>query len=750
MKKSALLLLKIIGIILTASFLGNAGTILKQFGSFKTVNAILADGNLLWLATSGGIISFDRTSKAVKTYTDISDIPDLLVTAATQDASGNLWFGTNNGYLIKFDPPTETFTTYNALVATEWNIKCMRLFANHLLIGTNNGLSIYSIARNNFENVKKFGTFTNPEVSAIHIYGDTIAIVTAGGIAFTVVRNVSTTIFSDPKIWKLIPAKEALGIIRKPDTLLSSGQNVLQIGLDSIFEFGGPNSFLGPRIIFRNSVFGEFPSQITCAVQLDHDLFAVGTTKSSCYLFSPSNNQYDQIWINGPEDSNIKGCVVDQNGILWFVPYDMTNGVGTFDGTTWNSITRGLGRLETGPDVCKNTVTVTTTNDIWVSTLPNGLKWFNRSTGNWSHYEDPKTIPPPDDPTYTTEPSPLVRYMTDTTLWWTFISGTCEDSLGNIWVANNKAYTGDVLHVRKPRDNSSWRSFNMNNSLLGLLSDYTGPIAANQNKGLKKQYIYLGYTRKEDMSGGGLTILSYSSLSDPISSTTNVVGAHYRPYISVTGFAVINDTLVWVSTEDGIYKVTNNDPGSMKKIEKITSSDVFQTIAVGLDGQPVFCKDKDIYSYNDADSTLTNISKSSAIGTPVNGIAADRKNGVYWIASNKGLYRLLAGGGSIGADAPGKGSVTVYPNPISLSYLRKTGRSVHFSNLDAQATLIVRIYDVTGTSVRVLLEKNPLKTGIINWNGTNNSGRLVVPGAYFYHTTAANGKLARGKIFVIP
>ena len=740
----------VIGLTLIPS---HAGIILKQFAPFKAVNAIIKNGNMLWLATSGGVVRYDKTTGAIKTYTEMSDLPDLNLTAAVQDASGDMWFGSADGYLVKLHPQTETFTSYNALAATGWNIECMRWFADYLLIGTGKGLSIFSIRGKTFQNVKKFNSFSSVDVSAIHVFGDTIAVVTADGIACDT-SNIQTTNFSDPGIWTTIPGQNVLGIISQSGALTPTTCKIQQFGNDSVWKFGGPDPY-NPSVpsnylFFNDQSIYDFPSPVTCVLPLGNSGCAVGTENSYWYLCNLSMASFNQVLINGPAASDIKACAVDQNGMLWFVPNDLLNGIGNYDGKTWSVLTQdntpGIGMLSTGPNQYKNSMTITSKNDIWISTFAFGVKWYNRATTSWAYYVDSA------DPGRSAL-TPITRYANDikdgiVTSYWSLISGTCEDSLGNIWIANQKAYNGNILHVRKARDNNVWRSFNLSDSSLGFWNIYTSLVAANQNKQLNRQYIYLGYLKKEDFTGGGMTILSYNSSDDPTLPSTEVITEHYGKTsvtsISVTGFAVANDTLVWVSAEDGIYRVTNNKTSSMTKIDKITSSGYFNAIALGMDGRPVFCKDNDIYSYNDADSTLTNLTNCGAFGSPVEWIHLDKNKNCFWIASRKGLYRLETGSGPLLPGTAGAG-INVFPNPVSRTSL-KNKHGIKFTTLNTQDPR-VRIYDAAGTLVRILTDKN---TGIIVWDGANNSGRTIIPGTYFYQANAANGKICKGKILVIP
>lgn len=730
----------------------NASIILKQFASFKAVNAIIKNGNILWLATSGGVVRYDKTNGAIKTYTEMSDLPDLNLTAAAQDASGDLWFGSADGYLVKLHPQTETFTCYNALVATGWNIECMRWFADYLFIGTGKGLSIFSIRGKTFQNVKKFNSFSSVDVSGIYVFGDTIAVVTADGIAYDT-SNIQTTNFSDPSIWTLIPSPGVVGIIQQAGTLTPSPRISQQYG-STIWQYGGWDTIqTTPSIVavpvtglwFNGTYLNTFPSPVSCVLPINDSLFAIGTQASFWYLYNPSSASFNQVLINGLATSDIKSCAVDQNGLLWFVPNDLLNGIGNYDGKTWSALTQdntsGIGMLSTGPPQYKNSITVTSTNDIWISTFAFGVKWYNRAGNSWAFYVDSAA---PDRGALT----PIARYANiirnDTVLtWWSLISGTCEDSLGNIWIANHKAYNGRILHVRKARDNGVWRSFNESDDNLKFISSYTSLVAANQHN--HRQYIYLGYLKKEDFTGGGMSILSYNSTDDPLSLSTVVIGDPTQNVgIAVTGFAVANDTLVWVAAEDGIYRVTNNKTSSMTKMDKITSSGLFNAIALGMDGRPVFCKDNDIYSYNDADSTLTNLTKCGAFRSSVEWIHLDKNKNCFWIASKNGLYRLETASGPLLPGTAGAG-INVFPNPVSRTSLHNR-HGIKFTTLNTQDPRI-RIYDAAGTLVRILTDKN---TGIIVWDGTNNSGRTIIPGTYFYQANAANGKNCKGKILVIP
>jgi streptogramin lyase len=730
-------------LILATCFIAQSSSLFRQFSSFKTVGGVVSDGTNLWIATSGGAVKYNPASGAKKVFADLADLPDLDLVGAAQDNSGDVWFGSAEGYLIKLHPATESFTTFNALAATGWPITCLLYFEGNIFIGSSNGLSIFSIDKGSMQNVKLFGTFTSVDVSALRSYGDTLALITSDGIAYCVVHDVGSTIFSDPSLWNCVPAPGALGIIHANDSLRGTNAWILQTG-SVTWQFG-----LYGDLLINGTKAASFPSPVTCVLQFNANSFVAGTEASYFWIYDGTKMNYTQITVDGPSDSRIESCVMDQSGNLWYVPFSMGDGVGRFDGSSWAQLTYktnpDLGSMGSGMLTGKNSIMATSKNDIWVSTYAYGVKWLNRETGAWTSFEDPYGAQPhvnllnPKPPVYV--PSPLTRFSPDTVGgWWTLISGSCEDSLGYIWVANYVPYTGGaILNVRKPRENT-WRSFTFGDSTYKLLSPYTGPVAANVDKTNGIQYIYLGYVHNEAQTGGGLSVLSYSSSADPTKAPVSCLNGTIT--VSVSDIAVANDTLVWIAGGDGIYKMTRNDPSTISKIARIISSDGLMAVAAGYDGRAVFCKDRDLYSYKDGDTTLTQVTNTAKLGASVNSIFLDKKNSVYWVGSNKGLFRFDTGDSTV---ATAGHTVDVYPNPVSSMRLR-SGHAVKFAGLDF-SNPTVRIFDAGGALVTSISEHN---TKVVSWSGANLSGRIVIPGIYFYQAAVGNGKYAKGRIFVIP
>jgi hypothetical protein len=85
-----------------------------------------------------------------------------------------------------------------------------------------------------------------------------------------------------------------------------------------------------------------------------------------------------------------------------------------------------------------------------------------------------------------------------------------------------------------------------------------------------------------------------------------------------------------------------------------------------------------------------------------------------------------------------------YPNPFNPTTM------IHYS-IEERTHVSLRIYDVTGRLVRTLVNemKNPIPAGFsLKWDGTNDSGRRVSSGVYFYRIIAGNFQQTRKMVLM--
>lgn len=113
--------------------------------SNKIVSDICFDGSKLWVATGEkGIDVFENGTKLANFSKDNRYFPDNNIVSAFKDSQGQLWFGTANGYIIKFNPKTKQYTEITDIPTKGIGVYCFfEDIDNQLWIGTNRGLYLY-------------------------------------------------------------------------------------------------------------------------------------------------------------------------------------------------------------------------------------------------------------------------------------------------------------------------------------------------------------------------------------------------------------------------------------------------------------------------------------------------------------------------------------------------------------------------------------------------------------------------------
>jgi len=90
-------------------------------------------------------------------------------------------------------------------------------------------------------------------------------------------------------------------------------------------------------------------------------------------------------------------------------------------------------------------------------------------------------------------------------------------------------------------------------------------------------------------------------------------------------------------------------------------------------------------------------------------------------------------------------TVKVFPQPYKPA--TAFGGTVKFINLPLKTT--VRIFTVDGHVVRTLTTESVGDAGWVTWDGTNETGEVVVSGMYFYVMTADGPGTKRGKLVLL-
>lgn len=125
--------------------------------SNDVVTHLLVDRRgVLWATTWDGLDRFDAASNRFRTYRHDPQIHSAWYVGVTEDAEGNLWFGSATAGLIRFDPAAEQFTVFRHDPTTVGSLSDNRVNSvivtrsGNVWAGTQNGLNRLNQATGSF------------------------------------------------------------------------------------------------------------------------------------------------------------------------------------------------------------------------------------------------------------------------------------------------------------------------------------------------------------------------------------------------------------------------------------------------------------------------------------------------------------------------------------------------------------------------------------------------------------------------
>jgi len=396
-------------------------------------------GNL-WFGTAGGGVSrYD--GKSFTNFTTDQGLADNYIYCITEDKSGNLWFGTENG-VSSYDGETFTKYTTDQGLASNFVYCITQDKAGSLLFGTANGISIYN--GKSPKNKSSQSYFTN---------------------------FLNTKALANKRIFSIIEDQ--------------SGNYWFGTSRGAILRYSGKSlTYLTTDQSFANN-------SINCITKDKKGNLWFGTSVGVSMYDGKSFTKYTTV--HGLVNNNVYCITEDQIGNLWFgtakglTRYKPNSKVGTFTSFT---TAQGL------PNNCIYSVTLDYSGNLWFGTFGGGISRYegetlsNSTTAQglvnnivWSIYED-KTgnlwfgtadgLSRYDGRNYTnyTVPELLVKNEINT---------ITEDKRDNLWIGtNNGAFR---------KNGHSFTHFTtkqglINNLVLNIVKDKTGNLWFGTGKGL--------------------------------------------------------------------------------------------------------------------------------------------------------------------------------------------------------------------------------------------------------------------------
>jgi ligand-binding sensor domain-containing protein len=730
-----------------------------NYAAVMQVNDFAIDGNVIWVATTGGLYRYNCTNGTGTLYTDPALFPDLNLTCLCFDANHTLWIGTGDGHLYERSPQggQEVYTAY---VTAGWQLNRLLAYGRWVIAGAAQGVSVFDTASHlAVNNAASFGPgMPGPQVFSMTVYRDTLILGCIRGVAKLALggERLQTANFYDPSIWTI-------------DSSLSFEVNAIIVGSTGYQAEPGPSAMLGGHLVgcMRNEDTAILAAQgllakdgttvmtlpsmattITADTVNGRHRFLIGTRYNYFYFYD--GNDTVNCPIAGPTFSNITKVYVDREGLVWACPSKQSafrgnpwwEGISVLRNNRWQvySPYRYPSMLIFGGTTGGfNGAVEDNAFRMWFGSRGGQVKRYDRATDSWLQYNPGA------------QALSLGKFHPGngwTGNEWGICDGTVRDSVGFLWFTSWDNLYGSVLCYDsryEPDTTQSAPSLSHYRYLYGTppydtvasdtlyySTDYSVACVDAANE------LFVG---EGALAGSGkYLVLSYAKnpLTDQI-----VVRASGTGFGVFTDAAAAGDSLTYIGTTTGFYTYSAGDTVLRKGLRPGPFIDStftgIQALALQDDHHLwIGTVDSGIVQYDlGSGARITIGMQQGLLSNNVQTLAFDRKNGYLWVGTDKGLSRFSLG---YTLAATVASSPVVYPNPFS----KHRHQSVVFAQLPPASK--VCIYTLAGTLVAVAPVVSQGGTGTeCAW--TPPSG--IVPGIYLYTIQATAGS-SRGRFIITP
>jgi sugar lactone lactonase YvrE len=714
---------------------------LSNFTNYQSViriNDILVSGNKVWAASSGGLLLIDLENRTQSLFSDNYSFPDQNLTALSMDSKGNLWIGSNSGYLYQRTPGGR-YTVFDSYYGSQWGIQDVFAYKNYIIVGSSKGCGVFDPIRGiSVRNSTAFDTSANPynSVNAITVHKDSLYVGCNGSYdAFDISgTKIFTSNLLDMALWNAVyTASPIVSFTDSSGTLApqnspsvfvgktlfhcdSNVDSVSSLTADSLAVFVPATSVLaGAAPAFK------VPGIITTMTADEKNNVWVGTDQN--FLYCWNGTTLSHYTVEGLTFNFVARVYAAKNGTVWMLPQASTTtsselwkplwweGITSFNGIRWRLYSRfsvaGLGEFGGGgPDfrgICEDR-----SGNMWFGTSGANVKMYNSAKNTWSRFY------------FAGYDMDLVTQYPPEGAHWGKHNAIAQDSSGYLWVANfsneNLITNGclvcyDLTNTNSPNYRRFFPNEDKQNSIWNIYSlcvDTRGKIIVG------------GYN-------GRLLVLSHDGhpLQDGVTVDFNNsdVGAVVWEMCATSG----GNT--WISAGSGVYKYNSvtNSISRISTIQTAVTSIAAETDSIlwlGTSGSGLLRYD------TGKDSVKTIDMVNGLVSNTVNDITIDKSKGILWVATSGGLSRYNLGHSS--TPVAGNASIIAYPNPFSMS--NPNHREIVFKHCFAGAKVF--IYAMNGSLVKQLSpgndnafssDENPFET-TLHWIPS----KKMSPGTYYF------------------
>jgi ligand-binding sensor domain-containing protein/signal transduction histidine kinase len=589
--------------------------------SHGMVTSIFQDSKgFVWFGTQNGLNRYDGYKFLVYSKNDTlsNSISGNYIRCINEDSNGNIWIGTSENGLNRFDPVLKQFQTYELNFDTIKNPNQVAIHSiledekHQLWIGTNSGLYTYQPNADRFEklNFSKYKYQGSDNIKKI--YEDQKQQLWLGtddgllcfdkdrtrlkifkyspSIEKSISNNDIHVIFEDYKGYILIGTTEGLNIydpIKKTFERSYEGKKI-------------------PDLLIHNEIY---------AITLDkRGDFWFGTFGSGLIQYN-TKNQRTEHYTNLPEDEKslkndyIMSLYVDNSGLLWIGTYGGGINMLETNGIKFEQIIQKKDSQNTLVSKDVYAILQDKNNLIWIGT-DNGLSVYNSHKGEYVNFRnDPKNP----------------KSLSNNSIYAIF-----QDSKNQIWIGTD----GGGLNIYTPKPESDRNiTFEHIKSSSGkekhLISDNILCFCESQDHS-----IWIGTNDGMsvlDLNGNVLENFTHKN-SDTTSLSNNKINCIYQD----------SDGVIWIATENGLNKF-NPETGNFGRYYNRQQKSINTIYTIREDFQHYLWMGTDggLYRINPERNSFRMYTKEDGLpDNVVYGIIVDDLNNL-WLSTNNGISEMI-------------------------------------------------------------------------------------------------------------